>query len=87
MLAEISSKICFTDLLTLNGIGICNFADDVTLCVCEKNWQLNFDLSISWFETVYMSLNMDKFNLCFLKKVHGHMWVKNGYYKPPRHLT
>ena len=61
-------NIYINDLFfALNEIGICNFADDTTPCVCDSNLKSvleksehNSELAFDWFAKNYMKLNTDK---------------------------
>ena len=63
----------------------CNFADDTTLYVCDKNLnkvigKLERDSfrTITWFEDNYMKLNADKCHLLVAGHNHELQWAKIG---------
>ena len=64
---------------------ICNFADDTTLYVCDKN--LNFvmqqieqqsNIALKWFEDNNMKMNSGKCYLFVSGNKHENMWAKIG---------
>ena len=64
---------------------ICNFADDTTPYVCDKN--LNFvmqqldqqsNIALRWFEDNNMKMNDSKCHLFVSGNKHKHMWAKIG---------
>ena len=59
--------------------GVCNFADDTTIYVCDKNihemkrkLEKSSDIAIQWFKSNYFKLNTDKCKLI----VCGHKGPK-----------
>ena len=72
-------------LLKYVGIGICNFADDITIYISDeslenvlKSIEKNSMLAIRWFKNNYMKLNTDKCRLIVLGYKHEQVWVNIG---------
>ena len=68
LLAPILFSIYLNDLFfLLNDIGICNFADNTTVYMCDVNLKSIVrkleDLAVTWFGKNYMKLNADKYHL------------------------
>ena len=64
---------------------VCNFADDTTFCVCDKDLntlinRLEHDnlLPAEWFENNFMKLNQDKCHLLVSGDKHETVWAKIG---------
>ena len=64
---------------------VCNFADDTTLNVCNKNLEYiltkleeHSDIAIKWFENNYMKMNSDKCHLFISSHKFEHLWDKIG---------
>ena len=69
----------------LQGINICNFADETTPFVCDEKLESvldklegNSELAIFWFENNYMKLNNDKCHLLVSGTKYEHNWAKIG---------
>ena len=67
----------------LEGVDVCNFADDSTLYVCDSNLKSVLDtlehnsgLAVAWFEMNYMKLNTDKCHLLISGNNNEQMWAK-----------
>ena len=68
---------------TLKGTDICNFANDKSPYVCDSNLKLvletlehNSELAITWFETNYKKLNINKCHLLISVNKNEQMWAK-----------
>ena len=64
---------------------VCNFADDTTLSVCDKDLstlinRIKYDtaLAVKWFENNFMKLNQDKCHLRVSQHKHETIWAKIG---------
>ena len=64
---------------------VCNFADDTTPYVCNKNLEYvltkleeHSDIAIKWFENNYMKMNSDKCHLYISGHKFEHLWAKIG---------
>ena len=64
---------------------VCNFADDTTLSVCDKDLntlinRIKYDtaLAVEWFENNFMKLNQDKCHLRVSRHKHETVWAKIG---------
>ena len=78
-------NIYLNDLFYFLHCSICNFADDTTLYVCDKN--LNFvmqqleqqsNIALKGFEDDNMKMNSGKCHLFVSGNKHEHMWAKIG---------
>ena len=78
-------NIYLNDLFYFLHCKICNFADDTTPSVCDKN--LNFvmqqleqqsNIALKWLEDNDMKLNASKCHLFVSGNKHEHMWAKIG---------
>ena len=86
VLGPILFNIYLNDLFFfLNEIEVCNFADDTTPFVCNKNLselleklEQNSELAIQWFENNYMKLNTDKCHLLMCGHKYEHQWAQIG---------
>ena len=85
VLGPILFNIYLNDLFYFLYCNICNFADDTTSYVCDKN--LNFvmqqleqqsNIALKWFEDNNMKMNASKWNLFASENKHEHMWAKIG---------
>ena len=85
VLGPILFNIYLNDLFYFLHYDICNFADDTTPYVCDKN--LNFvmqqleqqsNIALKWFEDNNMKMNSGKFNLFVSGSKHENMWAKIG---------
>ena len=77
-------NIYLNDLFYLaKSTKVCNFADDTTLFVCDKDLKtlisrLEHDshLAIEWFESNYMKLNQGKCHLLVSGYKHENTWAR-----------
>ena len=85
VLGPILFNIYLNDLFYFLHCKICNFADDTTPYVCDKN--LNFvmqqleqqsNIALRWFEDNNMKMNDSKCHLFVSGNKHKHMWAKIG---------
>ena len=84
VLGPILFNIYLNDLFfILKECDVCNFADDTTPYVCDKDiknlfLRLEHDsaLAIEWFQYNYMKLNTDKCHLLVSGNKYEHTWVK-----------
>ena len=85
VLGPILFNIYLNDLFYFLHYDICNFADDTTPYVCNKN--LNFvmqqleqqsDIALKWFEDDNMKINSGKCHLFVSGNKHENMWAKIG---------
>ena len=85
ILGPILFNIYVNHLLYFFYCNICNFADDTTPYVCDKN--LNFvmqqleqqsNIALKWFEDNNMKMNTGKCHLFVAGNKHEHMWAKRG---------
>ena len=66
-------------------MGISNFADDTTTCICDENLEdvsksleKNSVLAIRWFENNYIKLNTVKCHLIILDYKYEQVWANRG---------
>ena len=86
VLGPILFNIYLNDLFYLTEIAqLCNFADDTTFYVCEKDLntlinRLEHDtsLAVEWFENNLMKLNQGKCHLLVSGRKHETVWAKIG---------
>ena len=79
-------NICLNDLLYLTkSTEFCNFADDTTFSVCDKDLdglikRLEHDilLAIKWFQNNNMELNQDKCHLLVSGYKLENVWAQIG---------
>ena len=78
-------NIYLDDLFYILSCDVCNFADDTTPYVCDKNFEFvltklenHFDIPINWFEDNYMKMNSDKCHLFISSHKFEHLWAKIG---------
>ena len=64
---------------------VCNFADDTTFYVCDKDLntlinrlQHDTSLAVEWFESNFMKINQDKCYLLVSGHKHETVWAKVG---------
>ena len=90
VLGPILFNIYLNDLFYFLHCNICNFFDDTTPYVCDKN--LNFvmqqleqqsNIALKWFERNNMKMNDGKYHLFIPGNKNEHMWAKI----PSRHMT
>ena len=83
VLGPILFNIYLNDLHYFLYCNICNFADDTTPYICDKN--LNFvmqqleqqsNIVLKWFEDNTMKMNASKCHLFVSGNKHEHMWTK-----------
>ena len=65
--------------------NVCNFADDKTPYVCNKNPEFvllkleeQSNIAINWFVNNYMKMNSDKCHLLISRNKYEHLWAKIG---------
>ena len=85
VLGPILFNIYLNDLFYFLHCKICNFTDDTTPYVCDKN--LNFvmqlleqqsNIALKWFEDNNIKMNASKCHLFISGNKHEHMWAKIG---------
>ena len=85
MLGPILFNIYLNDVFYFLDCNICNFADDTTTYVCDKNLdfvlkrlehQSNF--ALKWFEDKNMKMNSGKCHLFVSGNKYEQMWAKIG---------
>ena len=57
---------------------VCNFVDDTTPYVWEKNLEENSNIVMKWFENNYMKMNSNKCHLFISGNKFEHLWAKIG---------
>ena len=85
VLGPILFNIYLNDLFYFLNCNICNFADDTTPYVCDKNLdfvleqlELQSNVAIKWFEDNNMKMNASKCHLFVSGNKHEHMWARIG---------
>ena len=65
--------------------NVCNFSDDTTPFICNKNLdcvlnelERNSNIAIDWFQSNYMKMNFDKFHLLVAGHNLEQIWAKIG---------
>ena len=85
VLGPIFFNIYFNDIFYFLNCNICNFADDTTPYVCNKNLdfvleqlELQSNIAIKWFEDNRMKMNASKCHLFVSGNKYEHMWPRVG---------
>ena len=85
VLGPILFNIYLNDLFYFLHCDICNFADDTTPFVCDKDLEFVISqleeysqVAINWFENSYMKMNSDKYHLLISGHKHEQIWAKIG---------
>ena len=86
MLGPLLFNIYLNDLFFLLGdIDICNYPDDTTPNVCDKELKVALDklencseLAVVWFKSNYMKLNEEKCELLVCDYRFEQIWIKIG---------
>ena len=85
VLGPILFNIYLNDLFYFLHCDICNFADDTTPSVCDKDLEFvicqleeHSQVAINWFENNYMKMNSDKCHLLISGHKHEQIWAKIG---------
>ena len=83
LLGPILFNIYLNDFFYFLSFYICNFIDETTPYVCDKNLAFvfaklegNSDVSMKWFENNYMKMNSDKCHHVISGKKFEHFWAK-----------
>ena len=70
VLGPLLFNIYLNDLFFFLDCNVCNFADDTTSFICNKNLdcvlnklERNSNIVIDWFQDNYVKMNSDKFHL------------------------
>ena len=78
-------NIYLKDIFYFLNYNICNFADDTTAYVCNKNLdfvleqlELQSNIAIKWFEDNHMKMNASKCHLFVSGNKYEHMWARVG---------
>ena len=85
VLGPILFNIYLNDLFYFLSCNVCNFADDTTPYVCNKNLEFvllkleeQSNIAINWFENNYSKMNSDKCHLLISGNKYEHIWAKIG---------
>ena len=85
VLGPILSNIYLNNLFYFLSCNVCNFADDTTPYVCNKNLEFvllkleeQSNTAINWFDNNYMKMNSDKCYLLISDNKYEHLWAKIG---------
>ena len=85
VLGPILFNIYLNDIFYFLNCNICNFADDTTPYVCNKNLdfvleqlELQSNIAIKWFEVNHMKMNASKCHLFVSGNKYEHMWARVG---------
>ena len=85
VLGPLLFNIYLNDLLFFPDCNVCNFADDTTPFICNKNFDFvlnelerNSNIAIDWFQNNYMKMNFDKGNLLVAGHKSKQNWAKIG---------
>ena len=83
VLGPILFNIYLIHLFYFLSCDICNFADDATPYVCDKNLAFalanleeNSNIAMKWFENDYTNMNSDKCHLFISGNKFEHSWAK-----------
>ena len=78
-------NIYINDLFYFLSCDVCNFADDTTPYVCDKNLvfvlaklEENSDIALKWFENNYMKMSSGQCHLSVSGNKFEHLWAKIG---------
>ena len=82
VLGPILFNIYLIHLFHFLSCDICNFADDTTPYVCDKNLAFalanleeNSNIAMKWFENDYTNMNSDKCHLFISGNKFEHSWA------------
>ena len=85
VLGPILFNIYLNDLFYFLHCNICNFADDTTPYVCDKNLSFVIEqleqqsnIALNWFEDNYMKMNASKCHLFVSGHKYENIWAKIG---------
>ena len=85
VLGPILFNIYLNDLFYFLSCNVCNFADDMTPYVRNKNLEFvllkleeQSNIAIKWFENNYRKMNSDKCHLLISGNKYEHLWAKIG---------
>ena len=85
VLGPVLFNIYLNDLFYFLSCDVCNFADDTTPYVCDKNLEFvltklenHSDIAIKCFVDTYMKINSDKCHLFISGHKFEHLWAKIG---------
>ena len=85
VLGPILFNIYLNDIFYFLHCNICNFADDTTPYVCNKNLKFVLEqleeqsnIALKWFEDNYMKMNSGKCHLFVSGNKYEQMWAKIG---------
>ena len=85
VLGPLLFNIHLNDLFFFLDCNICNFADDTTPFICNKNLDFvlnelerNSNIAIDWFQNNYMEMNSDKSHLLVAGHKFEQIWAKIG---------
>ena len=78
-------NIYLNDLFFFLDCNVCNFADDTTPFVCNKNLDFvlnelerNSYIAIDWFQNIYIIMNSEKWHLLVTGHKFEQIWAKIG---------
>ena len=85
VLRSLLFNIYLNDLFVFLDCNVCNFADDTTPFICNKNLDFvlnelerNSNIAIDWFQNNYMKMNSDKCHLLVVGHKFKQIWAKIG---------
>ena len=85
VLGPLLFNIYLNDLLFFPDCNVCNFADDTTPFICNKNFDFvlnelerNSNIAIDWFQSNYTKMNSDKCHLLVAVHRFEQIWGKIG---------
>ena len=85
VLGPILFNIYLNDPFYFLHCDICNFADDTTHFVCDKDLEFvisqleeHSQVAINWLENNYMNINSDQCHLLISGHKHEQIWAKRG---------
>ena len=83
VLGPLLFNIYFNELFFFLDCNVCNFPDDTTPFVCNKNLDLilselerNSNIAIDWFQNCYMKMNSNKCHLLVAVRKFEQTWAK-----------
>ena len=85
VLGPLSFNVYLNDLFFSLDCNVCNFADDTTPFICNKNFDFvlnelerNSNIAIDWFQSNYTKMNSDKCHLLVAVHKFEQIWGKIG---------